>query len=190
MKKVKVQVSRKFVPHSMLLSAAGRAIAKAKTKEDGYWWDLLSATLYCSLSIEAIGNTYGETFITRWSDFESSSPLAKMRIVAEHCRIEPDFSCEPWSCVSQLIKFRNKIAHANMETIEKESIHDFEGYEKYLYTQPQSKLEKMVSEQFALKCYDNIYDILQLLADNLPEDAVMNIEYGDWSGGSTIINEG
>src|SRR5713101_8745228 len=74
MSHVRIKVARKFVPHAMLLNAAARALKSAKAKKEAYWWDWLGTILYCSLSVEAIGNTYGETFISRWQDFESAAP--------------------------------------------------------------------------------------------------------------------
>jgi hypothetical protein len=101
MSHVRIKVARKFVPHAMLLNAAARALKSAKAKKEAYWWDWLGTILYCSLSVEAIGNTYGETFISQWQDFESASPLAKIRLVAEHCRLQPDFSAMPWGIVPE-----------------------------------------------------------------------------------------
>ena len=187
MSKVKVNVARLFVPHSMLLSAADKAIKSASLKEVGYWYDWLSAILFCSLSIEAIGNTYGETFIHRWKDFESSSPAAKIRIVAEHCGLNPDFSKHPWSSVPELISFRNRVAHAKLEDIKVESLHHVDHYQKHLYSMPASKLEKMVTEEFARNSYDCIYEILLLLGAALPSSKVIELEMGGWSGDASVL---
>jgi hypothetical protein len=168
----------------MLLNAATRALESAKTKTEAYWWDWLGTILYCSLSIEAIGNTYGETFVSRWQDFESASPVAKIRLVAEHCGIQPDFFARPWSIVPELIRFRNRIAHAKLEDISVEKIHPREGVEKYLYAKPESKLEKMVTQRFAQESYDCIYEILRLFATGFPEDMLIQIETDWWHGGA------
>ena len=187
MTRVKVNVARRFVPHSMLLSAAQRAMEASETEGDGCWYDWLGVILYCSLSIEAIGNTYGETFVTRWKDFESSSPLAKMRIVAEHCGLKPDFSSHPWAIVPQLGRFRNLIAHAKLEEIKRESIHPVKGHEKHLYAKPNSKLENMVTKAFAQESMNSIYDMLLLFEAHLPTWKVMELEMGGWHRGATLI---
>ena len=132
MSHVRIKVARKFVPHAMLLNAAARALESAKTKNEAFWWDWLSTLLYCSLSIEAIGNTYGETFIPQWRHFESASPLAKIRLVAERCGLQPHFGLHPWAIVPELIRFRNAIAHAKPEDIEVDEIHPEENYERHL----------------------------------------------------------
>jgi hypothetical protein len=168
----------------MLLNAAARALEFAKAKSEAYWWDWLGAILYCSLSIEAIGNTYGETFISQWQDFESASPLAKIRLVAEHCRIQPDFSVHPWGIVPELIRFRNRIAHAKLEDISVDAVYPQADYEKYLYAKPESKLEKMVTERFAQQSYDCIYEILRLFATRLPVETLIQLETDFWHGGA------
>jgi len=56
----------------MLLNAAARALESAKSKTEAFWWDWLATILYCSVSIEAIGNAYGETIIPQWNHFEST----------------------------------------------------------------------------------------------------------------------
>jgi hypothetical protein len=184
MSHVLIKVARKFVPHAMLLEAASRALEAAKTKTEAYWWDWLGTILYCALSIEAIGNTYGETFIPRWKDFEAAAPLAKLRLVAERCGLQPDFSERPWSIVPELIRFRNRIAHAKLEDISVEAIYPQEEVEKYLYAKPESKLEKMVTERFAQESHDCIYEILRVFATGLPPDMLFQLETGGWHGGA------
>ena len=184
MSHVRVKVARKFVPHAMLLNAAARALKSAKAKKEAYWWDWLGTILYCSLSVEAIGNTYGETFISRWQDFESASPLAKIRLVAEHCRLQPDFSAMPWGIVPELIRFRNRITHAKLEDISVGAVYPQADYEKYLYAKPESKLEKMVTERFARRTYDSIYEILGLLATGLPVHTLSQLQTEYWHGGA------
>ena len=181
---VRIKVARKFAPHSMLLKAAARALDSAKAKSEVFWWDWLAAILYCSLSIEAIGNTYGETLISRWEDFGSASPLAKIRLVAERCGVQPKFSEHPWAIVPELIRFRNRIAHAKLEEILVDVVYPADDCEKHLYKKPESKLEKFVTERFAQQSYDCIFKILGLLASGLPEDTVAQLENDGWEGGA------
>ena len=184
MSHVRIKVARKFVPHAMLLSAAARALESAKSKTEAFWWDWLATILYCSVSIEAIGNAYGETFIPQWNHFESASPLAKIRLVAERCGLKPNFAQHPWAIVPELIRFRNAIAHAKLEDIEIDEVRPTEGYERYLYAKPESKLEKMVTERFAQQAYDNIYEILRLFATGLPVEMLVQLETEMWHGGA------
>jgi hypothetical protein len=164
----------------MLFWAAGRALESGKGKEKGYWWDWLTTILYCSLSIEAIGNTYGEMFIPDWDQFESASPLAKIRLVAERCGLERHFGTHPWAIVPNLVRFRNAVAHAKLENITIDTTHPQEEYERYLYAKSESKLEKMVTDRFAQDGYDNIKEILRLFSTGLPRHKLVQIETEGW----------
>ncbi len=183
---VRIKVARTFAPHVLLLRAASRALESARAKTEGRWWDWLASIIYSSLSIEAIGNTYGETFIAQWKKFKSSPPLKKIRLVAEHCKLQPDFGSEPWSIVPELISFRNEIAHPKLKKLSVNKTYSQEEYEKYLYSKPESKLESKVTEHFAQRSQDCINEILRLLGRSLPEDAVMQIETESWEGGAEI----
>jgi len=189
MKKVEVKVVKTFVPHTMLLDAAHRSFEASKDNEFGRWYDWLNTILYCAISVEAIGNTYGESFVPRWKDFESSSPIAKIRIVTEHCGLTFDTEKQPWAVVPNLIKFRNRIAHAKLEDLTVESVHTTDDYEKHLYKEPQGKLEKMVTRSFAENSLNSILEILKLFGEELPTKKVLEIEFGNWSGGASIIHD-
>jgi hypothetical protein len=188
MSAVEVTIVRTFLPHRLLLDAAFRALQAAKSKKEGCWWDWLTVILYSSLSIEAIGNTYGTAMFDRWDDFETCSPLAKIRLVAEKCGVVPDFSRSPWQIVPELVSFRNRIAHAKPEEINHCSIQTTDDYEKVLYAKPESKLEKMVTEHFAQKSYEAICAILGLLSEKLPPAITVKCELEMWHGGAGPAN--
>ncbi|MGA2178306.1 MAG: hypothetical protein ABSH15_01795 [Verrucomicrobiota bacterium] len=109
---VRTKIERRFNPHLLLLRGAQYHLRTAKEKRDGCYYSWLGAILLSALSIEAIGNSYGEFLIPDWKDFESASPIAKLRLVATRCDVTPDFGRQPWQTARLLIIFRNRIAHA------------------------------------------------------------------------------
>ena len=182
----KIIIARRFKPHVLILNAAHRAYQCGQENPKEAWWSWLDTLVYCSLSIEAIGNAYGETLIPDWkSFFESASPLAKIRLIAEHCDLEANFSIFPYSVLRDLIRFRNSFAHAKPENIETEKYCREEDCEKHLYRKPLSKLEGMVTEQFAKKSISAVYDVLAQFAGALPTRTVVELQFNDWSGGAT-----
>lgn len=164
MSRVHVKVKRKFLPHLLLLRGALRHLETAKEKKTGYFYDWLGAILLSALSIEAIGNTYGEVLIPDWKDFESASPIAKLRLVATSCGINPDLSKHPWATARQLILFRNRIAHAKPKSlkIDKNDC-DESNYLKVFNTRLESDLEKMITEDFAKQSCDAVEQIIGTL---------------------------
>lgn len=182
MSKIRIRIARKFVPHTMLLEAASRALESAKGKTEGQWWDWLATLLYCSLSIEAIGNSYGETTVPNWKEFESASPIAKILLVAERSGLQPDFGKQPWGLLREMITFRNKIAHARMEEINIDESHPQDDWERHFYNIPQSKLERLVTAKFAERSLQGIYDILGLFANGPHREAFIQLEFAGTSG--------
>ena len=187
MDRVRIKVVRRFRPHALLIEATRRALDSAATKKEAYWWDWLAAILYSSLTIEAIGNTYGEALIPIWKDFESASPIAKIRLCAEHCKINANFQSYPWTTARTLIKFRNRIAHSRPEDISVDETYPAEDCEKHLYTKPQSKLETMVNKDLAYEGYNAINDILRTFADAVPPEKLVEMEDESWHGGAEFF---
>ena len=143
----KIIIARRFKPHVLILNAAHRAYQCGQENPKEAWWSWLDTLVYCSLSIEAIGNAYGETLIPDWkSFFESASPLAKIRLIAEHCDLEANFSIFPYSVLRDLIRFRNSFAHAKPENIETEKYdqqrNNIPGFEQPLESESKQKQKK------------------------------------------------
>jgi hypothetical protein len=190
--KVRVTRERHFAPHTLLLSAANLAFKRGEDTEAaeggvGYWWAWLETLLFCSLSIEAIANSYGHAFVRDWEDFETTSPVAKIRLIAERCGLNPNFSQAPWGIVKRLVAFRNRIAHAKPEYINDTLVCDQDKYHLHIYAKPESKLEKMITKEFARTSLDQIYELLRLLSTGLPTDMVIRLETESWSGGAKAL---
>lgn len=112
---------------------------------DGYFLYELMTITFSALAIEAMVNAFGEKLIKKWEHFESSSPIAKLRIICTSLDISVDFQKEPWSTSIWLINFRNKVVHAKPEFIEDVKDMPKETHEKVMYEFPKSKLETQVS---------------------------------------------
>jgi hypothetical protein len=146
---VHTKTERRFNPHLFLLQGAQYHLRLAKVKTDRCYYDWIRAILLAALSIEAIGNSYGEVLIPGWEDFESASPIAKLRLVATRCGIKPDFGKQPWQTARGLIICRNRIAHAKRKHLEdlKECSLNEDG--PLFKVKLESDLEKMITEDFA-----------------------------------------
>ena len=88
---------RPFSAHHMFLGAARVALQDSKDKRPGWFYSNLIAITMSALAIEALCNTVGERIIDDWKDFESASPVAKLRLLCENLSIDFDKSLEPWS---------------------------------------------------------------------------------------------
>jgi len=166
---VHTKTERKFNPHLLLLRGAQHHLRTAKEKEGGWYYNWLGAILLSALSIEAIGNSYGALLIGDWKDFESASPIAKLRLVATRCGVKPDFGKQPWQTARLLIIFRNRIAHPKPEHLKLEKDCTLSDYGQIRYAKLESNLEKMVTEEFAIKSCDAVQQILTILNKTLKD---------------------
>jgi|UPI0004A6B9F6 hypothetical protein len=121
MTKAKVIKKRTFYPHRIYLDTAKYFYKKIDNEENVSWYDLMACMTTTSLSIEAICNTYGHIAIEDFKDFESCSPLAKVRLICKELKIDFDRSKSPFNSISKLIKLRNKLAHPKYKTLTLES---------------------------------------------------------------------
>jgi hypothetical protein len=167
---VRTKTERRFNPHVCLfLPAVQHHLRTAKEKKAGCYYDWFAVIVLSALSLEAIGNSYGDVLIPDWKDFESSSPKAKLRLIAHRCGIKPDFSKPPWATASQLLKFRNLIAHAKRKHFKEERDCDESNCRGGFGARFDSDIEKMITEKFAAQGSDAVENIIKALNKTLKE---------------------
>ena len=109
---------RHFLPVEMFLDSARKFVAKIRAEDPPLWPDLMAAASLLSLSLEALVNSLGPLFVSDFSDFDSSSPVAKLRIIHEKVGLSFDKSRKPISDILELARFRNKVAHPKYKKLE------------------------------------------------------------------------
>ena len=182
-----VTKERRFSAHHMLLGAARMSLEDANKKKPGWFYNELITITFCALALEALCNAFGERFIENWSDFESSTPIAKLRIICSQLNIEADFTKEPWSRAVWVIRFRNKIAHAKPEFLEQNEIWSRDEFDDLREEAPKSKLEKQISLNNANKAYEAAVAIKKALCDGIPVEQQHGLRSDGWSGVSRQV---
>ena len=102
---------RHFLPLTMFLDSARKFVAKINSDDLPQWPDLMAAASVLSLSLEALVNSLGPFLVADFADFDSASPVAKLRIICEKAGLPFDKSRKPISDILELARFRNKVAH-------------------------------------------------------------------------------
>jgi len=187
--KLKVERTRNFSAHHMLIGAARAALEDAEKKMPGWFYNELIAMVMCALSIEAISNAVGERVIPNWRDFESSSPIAKLRIICQKLEIEYGQNKEPWSTAKWLSKFRNSIAHAKPELVDEEQVWTREEYEKRRADHPKSKIESDITLGNAKRALQAVERIKDLLCEKIPADDALGLYSDAWVGSAKLAND-
>jgi hypothetical protein len=185
---VRATTERRFNPHVCLfLPAVRHHLTTAKEKKPGCKFDWLAVIVLSALSLEAIGNSYGEVLIPSWKDFESASPIAKLRLVADKCGIKPDFNKHPWETARRLIKFRNLIAHAKRKHFKEERDCDENNYGEVFAVRFEDNIEKMITEDFAEQSCDAIEQIIKTLNKTLNDDDRFELNSRGHESGAQIL---
>jgi len=187
-KNLKVNRKRNYSPHHMLIGAARMALEDAKEKKPGYFYNYLITITFSALSLEALGNAFGKRLIDRWKDFESSGPIAKLRIICEHLDIKANFKEDPWLATIWLIKMRNKIAHAKPQKIDINLVRSRSLYDdEEIRTRPEAKLEKEITLDNAVKAFKTAEKIKNILCDRTPSEELSGLSSDMWFGSASPL---
>ncbi len=108
---------RHYSAHHALLRVASAELDRATKKEPGWFDSTFVVLTFSALAVEALSNAIGNRVVSDWKDFESASPNAKVRLLAERLDIPYSANDEPWRTVRWLGKFRNLVAHAKPELV-------------------------------------------------------------------------
>ena len=184
--KLKRTQERNYSAHHMLIETARVANERAAKQEMGWSYDALTAILFSALAVEALANAFGERKVENWADFESSSPNAKLRVVAAAMKIPYDNELDLWAKIKWLVKFRNLVAHAKPKLIKEELMLTQEEVDKRLFDRPESKVESEITVANAEKAVRAVRYLKDILCAALPPEDFMGLATDSWSGSTTL----
>ena len=191
MRKLEVKRERRFLPHLVLLGAAYTflkdAAPEAKRLRASHYE--LGAIIFSALAFEALANAFGERLITDWEDSRRASPIAKLRVVCTHLKVDARFDRQPWSTALWLIKFRNKVAHAKPQFVKKNKLMSSEEFEKKGHDRPTSKIEAQVTYVNAKRSVEAVMDIGYALIKHLSPEEYAGLVADGWTVSATVKNE-
>lgn len=186
--RLEVQRRRRFSAHHMLIGAANAALEDAESKRPGWFYAELMAISMASMSIEAMSNAIGEQIIENWKDFESASPVAKVRLICDKLELRFDETKEPWSSIRWLAKLRNEIAHAKPQLLDENYIWSREEYETRRSESPKSKLEKKITLGNARRAVKRVEELKDLLCLALPPEERWGLYSDSWFGSASATD--
>jgi hypothetical protein len=180
---------RHYSAHHMLLDAAEEALLVAGEKNPGWFNHALAAMTFSALAIEAMANAYGSQVVPHWRDYESSSPQAKMRLIAKQLGVTLEEEKDPWAAIKWLGQFRNQIAHAKPESISESKLITEQEKSERRIEMPISKLERWVTVQHASRAVRSVQGMKKLLYEHLKSEDHKALLYSDGYSGTTEPHE-
>jgi hypothetical protein len=143
-----------------------------------------------AFTFEAYMNYVGPKVEPGWSDFESSSTLAKFRQIALRLNYTLDFSRRPFQSVREVFTFRNRMAHPRDEKLKEEYIATLDDYQKDFYSLSSPKWLAIATEANARRCLEDVEAIMDEINRRLPEpDISSTFIDGGFGSASVIQNE-
>lgn len=168
-----VHKTRHFFPAEMFLHSARHFVRKVRTEEPPRWPDLMAAASLLALSLEALVNSLGPHLVKDFSDFESASPVAKLRLINEAIGLGFDKSQPPISDIRELARVRNKMAHPKYKPLHYSSERlPLREAQRLLSDESRTlhELEKAISPESVDKWQKAIVAVTRDLIDNIEPD--------------------
>jgi hypothetical protein len=177
---------RQYSAHHMLIETARRANERVIREEIGWTYDALCSITFSALAVEALANAFGERKVEGWSDIESASPIAKLRILALTLGLKYESDIEPWRTVRWLIKVRNLVAHAKPQLIREEHLLTQEEVDRRLFDRPESKIERELTKGNSERAVRAASALKDLLCASISLEEAMGLITDGWSGFTSL----
>lgn len=75
----------------------------------------LDGMLMAAMTMEAYFNHLGSNLFDCWDDFSCLRPEGKLRLILDKIDYSPDFGIRPYQTLTDMIWYRNRIAHGRTE---------------------------------------------------------------------------
>jgi len=173
---------RHYSAHNSFIHIALLELELAKPGTVGEFNHALVSITLSALAVEAMGNAIGYRIVSDWSDYDNLSPYAKLRFLAEHLGLEYATDKEPWGTLRWLCKLRNKLAHAQPETVKKTDLITQEQHASRGIEAPKSKLEEEITEYNSRRAINAVEQIKYSLCDLIPAEQCFGLVSDGWSG--------
>jgi len=152
-----------FNTFSYLLNGAYSLAKSAREDPEGSNYRRISAVLFSAFAIEAHLNHIGEVKLPFWSVVEPKLPWrVKLELIAQQLGVALDYGRRPFQSLSDLFKFRDKLAHGKTETAE--SSYEYQRYpgDDFGNLEPEW-LKKFWSDDAVHRIREDTLEIIKLL---------------------------
>ena len=116
-KKHIVEGKRRINTYAYMAMSANNSLNCAMNNERGSFYQFMSSLIFSAFTLEAYMNHIGIKRIEYWKEIESIRYMDKLKILYLNSGLEFDKSKRPIQTITQLVKFRNLMAHGKSENI-------------------------------------------------------------------------
>lgn len=174
--------------YAELRHASNCVLKRGNENPEGSSYQFLSSIVLTAFVFEAYLNHVGKSLLDCWESVESLSPLKKLDLICELLKVERKTAFpageRPLQTLTQLIDFRNQMAHGKTKDIEPKRVScDPNHADARLRLVPLADWEKLInSKEFAERASADIEEILNIVHAARPEPKERLFAFGLGSG--------
>lgn len=192
MKKVRVSRRRDVRAYAMFWHTSWCLLEKGRQDTNGSYHQFLASLVFTAFTIEAYLNHVGCILFKSWPEYERSlGPMQKLALLCERVEVTPDYSRRPWQILSQLLPFRNTVAHGKTEVLEKDVVLTIdEQYEEVLHSTLKTDWEKLATLTNVERAREDVRKVVTMIHERarLPEELDIAFMDGGQLGEVTVID--
>ncbi len=177
-----VEKKRTVHTYAELWHAAGYILEAGEREPKGSSWQYLSSLVLMAFAFEAYLNHVGVGLLRCWNDVEQLPPLSKFKLLCEILKVDflEGAGARPVQTLSELLVFRNSVAHGKTEPIEKSEQRDInDKIDAYLGERLLLDWQRRIqTADFAKRVREDVEIILRRLHDARPEPKEMLFAFG------------
>jgi hypothetical protein len=172
---------------------ASHCVLKAAGAEpQGAAWQCLSSIVFTAFTLEAFVNHVGASIFSCWDELERLPPWAKLLLISEKLdvRFAGGSGARPLQTISELLKFRNTMAHAKPNIVLKEeSTKSLDSHlDHYLGEMPMMEWERLIkTDEFALRAREDVKRVCEAIHAARPEPKEHLFTFGMGLHGASLI---
>lgn len=191
-----VLVTKKRTVHTYaeLWHASGCMLENGQRTAEGSTWQFLSSTLLTAFTFEAYLNHIGPTLFRNWDLLDRLPPWSKFELLCEKLGVSfhTGRGARPLQTISELLNFRNTIAHGRTVELEVEpQKRTVDNYYDALRDEPLTDWEALIKDEtFVCRARTDVDAVLRQLNDARPEPKDGLFTFGFGAHGANLVIDG
>jgi len=158
----RVSQHRALNTYALLGNASWHALQDGRERVKGSFFEWMTAGVFAAFSLEAYLNHLGERRIRHWGRIERGLSVSeKLDLLLADLGQAPDLSRRPFQTVSELVKFRNELAHGKTQRLSETSTRKlFSGQS---IPEPLTWWERQCTERGATRFHEDVRAVIEQL---------------------------
>ena len=190
-RKAKVSKERQVNTYVELWHASHVMLEEAKKDQEGSFYHIMASLTFIAFMMEAYLNHVGPRIFKCWDDLERLPPLSKLNLIAEKLGVKEDEGERPYKTVSEVFKFRNRLAHGKSVFLkyDNEIPFDEETFDRYMHESLKTEWENYCTQDNANRALVDTEAIIREFHKRAGMDSAFPFLFGLHAASATLLPE-